>query len=451
ALPEELDDIVMKALSVDLSARYESANAFADALAGFLYSYSPRFSAMNLAYLARVLFRGDMAQEGRELSVPPSFIDELTLWRQQAEPAVEEPPARASKPVVSQVMSQVETDLKSRPPRATRKLLPAVSEAPPPVVDDGPEVPTHATKIVGLGLNRGVLFAAALGVGVVGAGGIWFMGRGEGEPVPQPSAMQVNPAYPIPGRIDEEPSAVPESAEGLAELARKKAQRARDNGSYRSAADFAEQCLKNVPDHPQCLQIAGVSLARDGQFEEAAKRYQRFVDRHPKHEFAKTAQTLAGEYARKSAEAKSAQPSGGTEAAANGTPPSGTAPPPREAPPGYKVIYDKDSQSAQATRSSSASSSLTNPADSPVRELILQARDLIKAQKYTEALNIAERCARLSSYDADCYLLIGIANARLNRTDEGARHYRRFLELAPHGHPSRQGVTDLLKAYDSNR
>ncbi|MCP3061785.1 protein kinase [Myxococcus sp. K38C18041901] len=451
-LPEELDDIVMKALAVDLSARYESANAFADALAGFLYSYSPRFSAMNLAYLARVLFRGDMAQEGRELSVPPSFIDELTLWRQQAETPTQVPPARGSKPVVSQVMSQVETDLKSRPPRATRKLLPAAIEVPPPVVDDGPEVPTHATKVVGLGVNRGVLFAAALAVGIIGAGGLWYFGWTQAVPAPQSSGAPVNPAYPIPGRLDDEQSARSMSATELAEEARKKAQRARDNGSYRSAADFADQCLKNAPDHPQCLLIAGASHARDGKFEEAASRYQRFVDRHPEHDFSKTARTLVEEYSRKRTEEKPAQPPGETEATARGTTPAGGSSPPREAPPGYKVIYDEAAPAKPVTKSGAASaSSLWNPPDSPVRDLILKARELIKAQKYKEADLAAEACARIEPENPDCHLLMGIVSARLNKADEGARHYRRFLELAPNNHPSRKGVTDLLKAYDSHR
>jgi serine/threonine-protein kinase len=69
-LPAELDEIVMRALSVDLGARFESSHAFADALAGFLYSFAPRFSSMNLAHLVRELFRGDLAHEGRELPVP---------------------------------------------------------------------------------------------------------------------------------------------------------------------------------------------------------------------------------------------------------------------------------------------------------------------------------------------------------------------------------------------
>ncbi|MBN8228596.1 protein kinase [Corallococcus macrosporus] len=94
-LPQELNDIVRKALTPDREQRFESSHAFGDALAGFLYSNFPRFSSMTIAHLLRVLFRGDLANEGRELSVPGSFLEELKAWRAQAAPeeAVTPPPA----------------------------------------------------------------------------------------------------------------------------------------------------------------------------------------------------------------------------------------------------------------------------------------------------------------------------------------------------------------------
>ncbi|MFP2911551.1 serine/threonine protein kinase, partial [Pyxidicoccus sp. 3LFB2] len=83
-LPAELDEIVMRALSVDLDSRFESSHAFGDALAGFLYRFAPRFSSMNLAHLVRELYRSELSQEGRELAVPPAFLEELALWRGSA-------------------------------------------------------------------------------------------------------------------------------------------------------------------------------------------------------------------------------------------------------------------------------------------------------------------------------------------------------------------------------
>ncbi|WP_338041964.1 serine/threonine protein kinase [Myxococcus eversor] len=90
-LPSALNELVMRALSVDASLRYESANAFGDALAAFLYPFAPRFSPMNLAYLVRELFNPDLLQEGRELTVPPTFVEELSAWR-GVEPAAPVPP-----------------------------------------------------------------------------------------------------------------------------------------------------------------------------------------------------------------------------------------------------------------------------------------------------------------------------------------------------------------------
>nr|BDT36649.1 FHA domain-containing protein [Myxococcus sp. MH1] len=89
--------------------------------------------------------------------------------------------------------------------------------------------------------------------------------------------------------------------------------------------------------------------------------------------------------------------------------------------------------------------------EDPTIELVSKTRELLKQQNYREALTFAEKCARVNDSNADCHLVLGITRARLNEIDEGAKHYRKFLELAPANHPSRKGVTDLLKAYDSNR
>ena len=83
-VPQALDDIVMRALAVDKEERFESCHAFGDSLAGFLYSAAPRFSSLSVAHLVQELFRQDLETEGREVHVPPSFVDELALWRSEA-------------------------------------------------------------------------------------------------------------------------------------------------------------------------------------------------------------------------------------------------------------------------------------------------------------------------------------------------------------------------------
>ncbi|MFP2909308.1 serine/threonine-protein kinase [Pyxidicoccus sp. 3LFB2] len=80
-VPAALDAILQKALALDKEDRFESAHALGDALAGFLYTSAPRFSAMSVAYLLRELFRQELTAEGRDTKVPPAFLEELSVWR----------------------------------------------------------------------------------------------------------------------------------------------------------------------------------------------------------------------------------------------------------------------------------------------------------------------------------------------------------------------------------
>ena len=80
-LPARLDAILQKALALNKEERFESAHAFADALAGFLYKAAPRFSAMSAGFLLRELFREDLRELGRDTKVPSSFVEELSVWR----------------------------------------------------------------------------------------------------------------------------------------------------------------------------------------------------------------------------------------------------------------------------------------------------------------------------------------------------------------------------------
>ncbi|WP_425334820.1 serine/threonine protein kinase [Myxococcus stipitatus] len=79
-VPVELESLVMKALAVEVPLRYASANAFADALAAYLYSLSPPFSSMDLTHLVRALFQKELLADGRELPVPKAFLKEFSAW-----------------------------------------------------------------------------------------------------------------------------------------------------------------------------------------------------------------------------------------------------------------------------------------------------------------------------------------------------------------------------------
>jgi serine/threonine-protein kinase len=80
-LPAALNAITMRALAIKREERFASSHDFAEALGGFLHSSVPRFSAMTLSYFVQELFREELAREGREAQVPPSFRQELAQWK----------------------------------------------------------------------------------------------------------------------------------------------------------------------------------------------------------------------------------------------------------------------------------------------------------------------------------------------------------------------------------
>ncbi|WP_426746333.1 protein kinase [Myxococcus faecalis] len=139
-LPPELNELILKALSVDVARRFESANAFGDTLAAFLYSFAPRFSTMNLAYLVRELFREDLQKDGRELQVPPAFVEELSTWREQESPGSG---ARAPLPDVTP------EDARPTTPGVGAGVRPAPSG--PPLASTRPTTPGPAKAVRGDG------------------------------------------------------------------------------------------------------------------------------------------------------------------------------------------------------------------------------------------------------------------------------------------------------------
>ncbi len=83
-VPAELDEIVMRALTVERDARTPSCHELGNELAGFLYAAAPRFSSMSLSYLVKELFRQDLTSQGREARIPQSFVEEIAMWRDAA-------------------------------------------------------------------------------------------------------------------------------------------------------------------------------------------------------------------------------------------------------------------------------------------------------------------------------------------------------------------------------
>jgi hypothetical protein len=150
-IPASLDAIIMKALAVNKGERFESAHAFGDALGGFLYSSAPRSSSMSLSYLLRELFREEMTKEGLDTKVPPTFLEELSLWR--AVPKPREPVAPA------QPVAQLTPPEPLVPPKPRPKRPP---QEPAPLQTKASWTPGQIKKAVG----AGVLLCALTGMGL---------------------------------------------------------------------------------------------------------------------------------------------------------------------------------------------------------------------------------------------------------------------------------------------
>jgi serine/threonine-protein kinase len=154
-LPSELESIVMKALAVDRDDRFESSHAFGDALAGFLYSTTPRFSAMSLAHFVQELFRDDLTAEGRPVQVPRSFLEQLAQWQGAPPPTAPlAPPPVKTQPLPPQP--------RSPPARET-----APSRTPPRGLKVPPSSPPSRMTPIVSALAGAAIMGVALVVGLV--------------------------------------------------------------------------------------------------------------------------------------------------------------------------------------------------------------------------------------------------------------------------------------------
>ncbi|NOJ97714.1 protein kinase [Corallococcus coralloides] len=281
-LPKELNDIVMKALTPDREQRFDSSHAFWDALAGFLYSNFPRFSAMTIAHLLRVLFRGDLAQEGREMSVPGSFLEELKAWRQQTAPEEE-----------------------VTPPPSTRRLRAAT---PPPVTET-----TQPRSIVpSSGTPRPLLYGLSAGGLLIVGASLWLLldsqssAHSTGAPPPKPSRAPViveapKPAPAVASTPSEAPTPVvtpkervddtsppigeyivagirirPDSIEEI-----KKQVLMLSKTDPNSALEVAQACAERMPKVPECQLMLGVVHATLKDFKKSERAFRTFLTLTP--------------------------------------------------------------------------------------------------------------------------------------------------------------------------
>ncbi|MBN1204150.1 MAG: protein kinase [Myxococcaceae bacterium] len=128
-VPQELEDIIMDALTIRREDRYPSCQVFADALADYQHSLAPRFSGVTLSYLVQELFRDELTREEREVQVPRSLQEEFASWRK--EPWATRPPKSSTATVEAPAAASAAAPADASAAATTENPLPAASpEAP---------------------------------------------------------------------------------------------------------------------------------------------------------------------------------------------------------------------------------------------------------------------------------------------------------------------------------
>ncbi|WP_375757085.1 protein kinase [Corallococcus exercitus] len=381
-LPKALNDIIVKALTLDREQRFESSHMFGNALASFLYSSFPRFSSMSVSHLLRMLFKEDLAQDGRELSVPNSFQEELEGWRESKEPAESTP-----------------TPLPSG--RETRSLR-AVT---PPVQSETDESPTPpAPTVAGQRLLNGLLVVGLLNV--VGAC-VWLMLKMEFldyESPPDSGASQpLASAQPNPTAAASSPESEPvgQTPEQVSSLV--------ESGKLSEALVLAERCLKNHPQAPECHLALGLVHARLSHFDDSDRHYETFVhltpDGYPERD--RVIQVLSA----------------------------------REAKLDHLRVPKKPSASAQAQIRGVSAADFDE-----ATKLHEQAQLLDLNGRYPEAIIKARKCIALVPTFYDCALDLGFLYYEVGDLSRSKEYYKLFLKTAPDSHYYRSYIASLLNS-----
>lgn len=84
------------------------------------------------------------------------------------------------------------------------------------------------------------------------------------------------------------------------------------------------------------------------------------------------------------------------------------------------------------------------------RALVETAKAHFQREKFAEAAELTRRCVEVAPEYADCHLWRGVVLARMGDASVAARHYRRFLELAPAA-PKAPAIREFLRDYDERQ
>ncbi|WP_434300963.1 protein kinase domain-containing protein [Corallococcus exiguus] len=400
-LPDALNEILLRALAPTWDMRFESSHEFGDALAGFLYSNFPRFSAMTVAHLLRSLFKAELSQEGRELAVPQSFLEEMSAWRS---PPPTGDPRKRSSPAPGE-------------PRASRiETQPSGSETPAPIQ----EAP------------RQFFYPLALAT-LVGIGGSWWLLSNANAPEVQPLPLSARsipqpvremPATP-PAVTPPPPSPPPATASPTATAVSARPPTVGDfllklrgfigQQDFNSARLVANDCVAQYPEAPQCYLFLSVIEARFRNLQASADHYEAFIRLTPEgdpHRSRIMELLYSSDFD----------------------------------PNPFDVVLLLAQMTEEPSATASPASAASGRSDGDWSKLFhKQAAEASRRKRKAEALGPARMCVLLDPQNAECHLLLGDSYDRLYKRKQSREHYLRFLTLAPENHPARARVSDMTE------
>lgn len=76
-----LEEIILTAMALDKERRYQSAEAFHQALSTYLYQTTPAYQASHLPHMMAYLFEAELVSEGRPTQLPREFLEQVASWR----------------------------------------------------------------------------------------------------------------------------------------------------------------------------------------------------------------------------------------------------------------------------------------------------------------------------------------------------------------------------------
>ncbi len=81
SIPPELEAIVLKAMAQEKADRYQTAEAYAQALSSWLSREAPDFSPGQLGLLLQLCFEEELVREGRPVQLPREFVERAHRWK----------------------------------------------------------------------------------------------------------------------------------------------------------------------------------------------------------------------------------------------------------------------------------------------------------------------------------------------------------------------------------